>query len=107
MLCGIKVYTKYQGYSHQYTIHKFSYMDATTCKFKMDNDGKEKEVTVSDYYRTTYDINLRYLKAPLVETSTKVFLPIELLYVKPNQRYNHLLSSTQICEMIRVREKGD
>ena len=104
MLCGVQVITKYQGYSRQYTIRKFSNMNATTCKFKVDENGKDKEVTVAEYYRTTYHTKLHYLKAPLVETSSKVFIPIEVLYVKPNQRYNHLLSPSQVCAMIRVRD---
>lgn len=69
------------------------------------NGDEEHETTVAEYYKKTYKINLRYPKAPLMETSRKTFVPIELLYVKPNQRYNHLLSPYQTSQMILVRKE--
>lgn len=106
MLFGVKVYTKHQGYQHTYTIKKFSHMSAASCKFTIEKDGNKYETTVKDYFRDNYNISLKYPDAPLMETAKKTYVPIELLSVKPNQRYNHLLSPFQTSNMIRVRLAG-
>ena len=92
----MKVYTKHQGYSHTYTIKKFSHLTAASCKFMIEENG------VKDYFRDTYKIQLRYPQAPLMETAKKTYVPIELLFVKPNQRFNRLLSPFQTSQMIKV-----
>ena len=37
-----------------------------------------------------------------METAKKTYVPIELLQIKPNQRFNHLLSPFQTSNMIKV-----
>ena len=98
----MKVYTSHQGYNHTYTIKKFSHMTAATCKFNIEKDGEKRETTVKDYFDSNYHIKLRYPQAPLMETAKKTYVPIELLFIKPNQRFNHLLSPYQTSNMIKV-----
>lgn len=98
----MKVFTRHQGYDHTYTIKKFSHMTAATCKFTIEKDGEKRETTVKDYFSANYHINLHYPQAPLMETAKKTYVPIELLYIKPNQRFNHLLSPFQTSNMIKV-----
>ena len=83
----MKVYTKHQGYSHTYTIKKFSHLTAASCKFMIEENGVKRETSVKDYFR---------------ETAKKTSVPIELLFVKPNQRFNRLLSPFQTSQMIKV-----
>ena len=99
-LLNVKVISKHQGYDHTYVIKKFSTFNANTCRFTMEQDGKKQEMTIREYFKKAYNINLKYPEAPLVETTRKTYLPIELLYVKPNQRYNSMLSPYQTSQMI-------
>ena len=100
----MRVFTKYQGYNHQYTVMKVISKTAETCTFawKKTEDSQPVTVSLAQYFREVYNIRLQFAKAPVVETSRKTFLPIELLWVKPGQRYGRLLSPQQTSLMIRT-----
>lgn len=99
-LLHVKVISKHLGYSHQYTIKKFTSLNANTCRFKLEVEGKETEMTISEYFKKQYKIILKYPLAPLVETTRKNFIPMELLSIKPNQRFGNMLSPYQTSQMI-------
>lgn len=97
-LHNVKVYTKYQGYEHKYTLKRL--VNKTVATISFEHEGKT--VTMLQYYQTVYKIKLRYLNAPVAEMTKKCFIPIELLFVCPNQRYNAQLSPQQLSQMIRT-----
>ena len=98
------MYTKYQGYNHQYTVMKVISKTADTCIFpwKKTEDSEPVMTSLTQYFNEVYHIRLQYSKAPVVETPRKTYLPIELLFVKPGQRYGRLLSPQQTSTMIRA-----
>ena len=98
------MFTKYQGYKHKYTIMKVIPKTAETCTFqwKKTEDSEPVTVSLAEYFKETYHIRLQFAKAPVVETSRKTYLPIELLWVAPGQRYGRLLSPQQTSTMIRA-----
>ena len=98
------MYTKYQGYNHQYTVMKMISKTADTCIFpwKKTEDSEPVMTSLTQYFNEVYHIRLQYSKAPVVETPRKTYLPIELLFVKPGQRYGRLLSPQQTSTMIRA-----
>jgi hypothetical protein len=49
--------------------------------FTVKKDGKEREISMKDYLKQQYDVNLRELKQPLLYVNfrdTRIFLPTEM-----------------------------
>ena len=98
LLLHVKMYTTYQGYKHKYTFKQLVKQNALEATFE--NEGKK--VTVASYMKEKYNITLKYPRANLAETTKKCLIPIELLTVSPNQRYQTLLSPFQTSTIIRT-----
>ncbi|TPX32738.1 hypothetical protein SmJEL517_g04218 [Synchytrium microbalum] len=60
--------------------------------------------TVAQYYLRVHNITLRYPDVPCVTAGSKrtVYLPMELLSVRPGQRHLGQLKPEQLAEMIKV-----
>ena len=97
-LHNVKVFTKYQGYEHKYTFKRL--VNKTVDQIRFEHEGKT--VSMLQYYLDVYKIKLRYPKAPVAEMTKKCYIPIELLFVGANQRYNSQLSPYQLSQMIRT-----
>ena len=53
----------------------------TTYFFTVKKDGKEREISMKDYLKQQYDVNLRDLKQPLLYVNfrdTRIYLPTEM-----------------------------
>ncbi|KAL9085957.1 MAG: hypothetical protein Q9165_007319 [Trypethelium subeluteriae] len=73
-----------------------------TQKMRHPKTGKEEEMTIFQYFREKYNINLSYPDMPLIKTTKKdVVLPLELCKIKPKQRYVFKLNDRQISNMIK------
>ncbi|KAF8250164.1 Piwi-domain-containing protein [Wilcoxina mikolae CBS 423.85] len=90
-----------------YTIEGYEEGNARNTKFSLkrrQTDGSEttREISVEDYYRTTYNIRLRYPGLPLIRTRKKgESYPMELCFVQKDQRYPFKLNEKQTADMIR------
>ncbi|PVH73736.1 Piwi-domain-containing protein [Cadophora sp. DSE1049] len=73
----------------------------THFKFRDRSTGNEQEVTVFDYFKRTYNIELQYWWLPLIITERAGMFPMELCTLSPNQRYNFKLSPEQTSNMIK------
>ncbi|KAH9862201.1 hypothetical protein IAQ61_010404 [Plenodomus lingam] len=88
----------------QWTIDEFVNMDATRATFT-DPDDRSKKITVADYFLKKYKIRV-ISGVPVVRMTKKirkepVYMPIDVLRIDPNQRYNVKLSDTQTSNMIK------
>lgn len=74
--------------------HKFRTRDAAT--------GAEREISVEQYFRDTYNVRLEFPGLPVVQmTKPSIVIPMELCVIKENQRYPFKLSDKQTMEMIK------
>jgi eukaryotic translation initiation factor 2C len=74
--------------------------------FFEDQDGKK--MSVADYFKDTYKIQLEFPKLPclVVGSSQKaVFLPMECCRIPPGQRYLRKLDSVQTSDMIKIANR--
>ncbi|KAH7273919.1 hypothetical protein MRS44_000638 [Fusarium solani] len=89
-----------------YTIMDFSFNEkygehgctAKTHTFECDG----KEVSVLDYYRKKYNVNLRLANLPLIDAGKGGMIPVELAIVEPMQRYPFKLNPDQTAAMIKI-----
>lgn len=86
----------------QYTIDGFTDKDVHEATFE-DKDGKK--VTIFEYFEQKYKIKCM-TGIPVVRMTKKirgnpVFLPVDVLRIDDNQRYNSKLSDVQTSQMIR------
>ena len=88
----------------QWTIDEFVNMDATQAKFP-DPDDRSKQISVAQYFKKKYNKDIMP-GLPVVRMTKKirkepVYMPIEVLKIDANQRYNIKLSDTQTSNMIK------
>ena len=88
----------------QWTIDEFSDKDANMATFPEPGNPKNK-ITVAQYFKKKYSMNI-LPGAPVVKMTKKirgeaVYMPMEVLKIDTNQRYNTKLSDTQTSNMIK------
>lgn len=86
----------------QYTIEEFVDKDVNSATFT-DKDGKK--VSLRQYFYQKYNLTL-LTGIPVVKVTKKirgnsVYLPVDVLKIDPNQRYNTKLNERQTSEMIK------
>ncbi|KAF1843981.1 eukaryotic translation initiation factor 2C 2 [Cucurbitaria berberidis CBS 394.84] len=96
----------------QWTIDEFVNMDANEATFPDPDDRQPdvdprrlRQISVSSYFRQKYNINCMP-GVPVVRMTKKirkgpVYMPIDVLKIDTNQRYNIKLSDTQTSSMIK------
>lgn len=85
----------------EYVIDRFIMDSARNHKMQIMDDGKSRTVTVAQYFEQRYSRRLQYPDLPIVQTTKKSKLPMELCTIKPNQRYGWKLAERQTSEMIK------
>lgn len=73
---------------------------ATSRTWTFDFDGGK--ISVQDYYRKKYSVNLRYPNLPLIDAGKGGKIPLELAWVEPMQRYPFKLNPDQTAAMIKI-----
>ncbi|KAF2871011.1 eukaryotic translation initiation factor 2C 2 [Massariosphaeria phaeospora] len=86
----------------QWTIDTFENMDVHEAKF---TDKEGKDVSLYNYFKDKYRVNLA-IGLPVVRMrkmirGKKVYLPMDVLKIDGNQRYNSKLSDVQTSNMIK------
>lgn len=96
----------------QWTIDAIHDKDATQTTFPDPDDrrpgitdSQKKQISVAQYFKKKYNINLN-LGIPVVKMTKKirgshVFLPMDVLRIDANRRYNTKLSDVQTSNMIK------
>ncbi|KAK1917141.1 hypothetical protein P3342_011986 [Pyrenophora teres f. teres] len=88
----------------QWTIDEFVPMDATQATFP-DPDDRTKKISVARYFKKKYNVDC-IPNVPVVKMTKKirkepVYMPIDVLKIDGNQRYNTKLSDVQTSQMIK------
>ncbi|KAL6707418.1 Protein argonaute [Coniothyrium glycines] len=88
----------------QWTIDEFVNLDAHSATFT-DPDDRSKKISVAKYFKMKYNLNLMP-GVPVVRMTKKirkepVYMPLEVLKIDENQRYNTKLSDVQTSNMIK------
>lgn len=103
----LRVTAKYRGCptpDKEWTIKHFLNYDAKSWTTPMMDPatGERKEVTIYDYFKMKYAINLQYWQLPLVQMTKKgIVYPMELVGMFTSQKYNYKLTELQTAEMIK------
>jgi len=87
-----------------YTIKNFTWQAVedgghaknTFFKFRNRQANTEEEISVFNYFKRTYNIDLQYWYLPLIVTDRAGMFPMELCHLLPNQRYNFKMSPDQV-----------
>ncbi|KAI0668264.1 Piwi-domain-containing protein [Trametes maxima] len=101
----MKVLTKHLGYTKKSTISRImTSLTARTAKFDCEELGGR--VSVEDFFKRKYRINLRHATdLPIVNTSANpkrpVYLPAEICEIMPGQAYRGKLDPEQTSNMIQ------
>ncbi|KAI9432931.1 argonaute-like protein [Lactarius indigo] len=99
----IRIKTDHLG--HQKTVKRLAKVNARQHKFEAQELGGT--VTVEEYFRRKYKINLRYPNLPLVDVGGQksILLPPEVCSILPGQPFRGRLLDEQTGEMIKVAAK--
>lgn len=89
----IKKFTWEAGQPYQ---NEGAHAKNTIFKFKNRQTNAEEEITVYNYFKRTYNIDLQFWYLPLIVTERAGMFPMELCHLIPNQRYNYKLSPDQV-----------
>lgn len=93
------------GVHDEYMIDKLIFQSAKECKFTAldSSTGKEFTTSVYDFFLKKYNVRLSNAELPLVKMTRgkNTILPMEVLQVKPNQRYMFKLDEKQTSNMIK------
>ncbi|RMZ70216.1 eukaryotic translation initiation factor 2c [Pyrenophora seminiperda CCB06] len=90
----------------QWTIDEFVDMDAITATFPDPDDKTNvKQISVASYFKKKYNIhcapNFPVVKMTKKIRKTPVYMPVDVLKIDGNQRYNTKLSDQQTSQMIK------
>ncbi len=96
---GLKVRTRVHNIP--YRIHGFDPRGANQIEFEDPADAS-KRITVAAYFERKYGCRINNNQLPCVKTHPRrdTFVPLEILYVKDEQRFKNSLSSTQTTKML-------
>ncbi|KAI5361410.1 Putative PAZ domain, Piwi domain, ribonuclease H-like superfamily, argonaute, linker 1 [Septoria linicola] len=102
----LRVFAKHRGKQEldEYTIERFIFKSAKEHKVQvMDPSGKEVEMSLYQYFMTRYNITINHPGLPLVKMTKgkNTVLPMEVLKIKENQRYNFKMDERQTSNMIK------
>jgi eukaryotic translation initiation factor 2C len=91
-----------QGGAHaEEVIGRLLYKSAKEHSFEKDG----KKVTIYDYFMKTYNVRIQYPDLPLVQAAkgkNPAVYPMEVLRIKPCQRYQFKLDERQTSAMIKI-----
>lgn len=80
---------------------KFGMEGANARNFKFFLKRENREVTVAEYFHKQYNVRLLHWEWPLIETTRDGVFPMEVVLMKPWQRYNFKLDAEQTSTMIK------
>ncbi|RDD37815.1 Protein argonaute-3 [Trichoplax sp. H2] len=103
-LKGRRVETRHGPFKRKYPITDFTKIDSRRLMFNLG----DVEISVEKYIYQRYGIQLQYPRLFCVQLGKavkKIFLPLELCFILPAQRYLKKLSDREVAEMIRFTAK--
>lgn len=110
-LVGLKAFTNH-GFKRSFKLKEFSLISACDQYFTMTNDdGNEVNISVSEYFRTKYNMELKYPNTFCIKsgsTARPVYYPLEVVEISPNQPAKKITVQER-CNLIKEtsRQKPD
>ncbi|XP_076888490.1 protein argonaute MEL1-like [Bidens hawaiensis] len=109
---GVRVEVRRQNYMRRYKVHALTVQPISQLTFP---DETGAIISVVQYFRERYNINLRYLSLPAIQAGTDAkptYLPPEICYLAGGQRYALKLNEKQVTNLLRAtcqrpRERED
>ncbi|CAI2164293.1 15995_t:CDS:10 [Funneliformis geosporum] len=99
MLKGIKIFVRYRDDKRDnFTIDGLTRESADTTTF---NGQDNKSSTVSQYFQETYGKKLEFGKLPCIIVKKKIYLPLEVCEIIPDQPFRGNISENARAEMIK------
>lgn len=80
---------------------KFGWENANARNYRFELRREGREITVADYFLRQYNIRLMNWEWPLIETTRNGVFPMDVVIMKPWQRYNFKLDAEQTSAMIK------
>lgn len=68
--------------------------------FMFEND-EGREISIADYFQTTYNYTLRFPGLPCVQVSKKAFYPMEICTVEKGNKYTKKLAPDQVAQALK------
>ncbi|KAI4334305.1 hypothetical protein L6164_019015 [Bauhinia variegata] len=102
-LRGVKIDFIRSGYRRSYKVSGISKEPLSELKFTLDD--KKTKTSVVQYFREKYNIALKYLALPALQSGSDtkpVYLPMELCQIAAGQRYSKRLNETQVTALLKA-----
>ncbi|CAG8739113.1 7467_t:CDS:2, partial [Funneliformis mosseae] len=100
ILKGIKIFVRHRDDKREtFTIDGLSRESADQTTFK--NGQDDKNSTVSQYFQDTYGKKLEFGKLPCIVAKKKIYLPLEVCEIIPDQPFRGNISDNARAEMIK------
>ncbi|GJY92239.1 PAZ domain-containing protein [Tanacetum coccineum] len=101
-LKGVRVEVRRQNYKRRYKVQGLTAQPISQLNF-IDETGATK--TVVQYFKEKYNVQLRFPALPAVQAGTDAkptYLPMEICWVVPGQRYTLKLNERQVTQFLRA-----
>lgn len=102
-LKGVRVETQNQGHVRRYKIGGVTSQSTQQLQFPFGDTGRM--LSVVQYFREAYNINLRYPNLPALQAGSDakpIYLPMELCRIVEGQRYSRKLNERQVSALLRA-----
>lgn len=70
-------------------------------EWKDRNTGKSRKISIAEYFREKYQINLNSWQLPCIETTREGIFPMEVCILDSHQKYDYKLDGDQTSAMIK------
>ena len=107
---GLKIEVNHLTYKRKYKIFELTNIPLRNCYFELERKSPNGlieslgNVSVPDYFETTYKRKLQYFDLPCLNVGTSrrpIYLPIEVCQVVPNQQVTKKLSHHETSNFVR------
>ena len=98
---GVKIVITHRGKMRKkYRVINVTRTSARNTLFKIN----ENDISVADYFRKQYGMELQYADLPCIEVGTvkSIYFPLEVCEIVEGQRHIRKLNETQTAKMIRI-----
>ncbi|CAB3408492.1 unnamed protein product [Caenorhabditis bovis] len=106
-IVGLKIETHHCSSSRRYRVIRCTWKPAANILLKL-NGEENKQISVKEYYKSRYGIQLQHLHLPCLELgkTKECIIPLELCYIVPGQRCIKKLNEHQIANLIKATSRN-
>ncbi|CAI2314807.1 unnamed protein product [Caenorhabditis sp. 36 PRJEB53466] len=108
-IAGLKVETRYRGTPRRFRVARCTWKPMESIHLSLPSRGQGMNaLTLIDYYRIRYDVDLQYRHLPCLEVGRThdCVLPLELCFIVSGQRCIKKLNEQQIANLIKATSRN-